>query len=75
MCVALPGLVCEIEGDTAKVDFKGNRVRVNLGLVNAKEGDYVLVHAGMAIEVMKKDSAQELLEILDQLEAEVYGRD
>lgn len=75
MCVAIPGLICEIEGDTAKVDFKGNKVKVNLGLVDAKVGDYVLVHAGMAIETMKKDSAKELMEILSELEAEVYGRD
>ncbi|NLU51626.1 MAG: HypC/HybG/HupF family hydrogenase formation chaperone [Clostridiaceae bacterium] len=75
MCVALPGLVCSIDGDTALVDFKGNKVKVNLGLVDANVGDYVLVHAGMAIEVMKKDSAQELMEILEELEAEFNDRD
>lgn len=75
MCVALPGIVREINKDMAKVDFKGNMVKVNLGLVNAKVGDYVLVHAGCAIEVMKEDSAQELLDILDELEASVYGED
>lgn len=75
MCVALPGIVREIEGDTAKVDFKGNIVKVNLGLVNAKVGDYVLVHAGCAIEIMKKDSAEELMDILEELEATIYGED
>ncbi len=75
MCVALPGIVREIYGDTAKVDFKGNMVKVNLGLVNAKIGDYVLVHAGCAIEIMKKDSAEELIDILEELEASVYGED
>ncbi len=75
MCVALPGIVREIYGDTAKVDFKGNMVKVNLGLVNAKVGDYVLVHAGCAIEIMKKDSAEELIDILEELEASVYGED
>lgn len=75
MCVALPGLICSIDGDTALVDFKGNKVKVNLGLVDANVGDYVLVHAGMAIEVMKKDSAQELMEILEELEAEFNDRD
>ncbi len=75
MCVALPGIVREIEGDMAKVDFKGNIVKVNLGLVNAKVGDYVLVHAGCAIEIMKKDSAEELMDILEELEATIYGED
>lgn len=69
MCVALPGIVREIHGDMAKVDFKGNLVKVSLGLVDAKAGDYVLVHAGCAIEVLKKDSAEELMDILDELEA------
>jgi len=75
MCVALPGLVYKIEGDTAMVDFNGNKVKVNLGLVDARVGDYVLVHAGMAIEVMKKDSAEELMELFKELEAETYDRD
>jgi hydrogenase expression/formation protein HypC len=73
MCVALPGKVAEIDGDMAKVDFKGNRVRVSLGLVDAKVGDYVLVHAGCAIEVMKKDDAEELMDILDEIEASYDG--
>ena len=68
-------MVCAIDGDTALVDFRGNKVKVNLGLVDARVGDYVLVHAGMAIEVMKKDSAQELMDIFEELEAEVYDRD
>lgn len=72
MCVALPGVVIEIDGDIAKVDFKGNTIKVNLGLVDARVGDFVLVHAGCAIEVMKKDSAEELLDIFDQLEASAY---
>jgi hydrogenase expression/formation protein HypC len=75
MCVALPGIVREIEGDTAKVDFKGNIIKVFLGLVDAKRGDYILVHAGCAIEIMKKDSAEELMEILEELEANFYDRD
>ena len=72
MCVALPGIVREINGDMAKVDFKGNMLKVHMGLVNAKVGDYVLVHAGCAIEVMKKDSAEELLDIFDEIEASAY---
>ena len=49
MCVAIPGRVTEIEGTTAKVDFNGNMVNVNVGLVEPEVGQYVLVHAGCAI--------------------------
>ena len=46
MCIAIPGKVLEVDGSTAKVDFQGNLVDVTLGLVDAKPGQYVLVHAG-----------------------------
>ena len=52
MCVAIPGKVIEVFEDKAKVDFNGNTVNVNTGLVDPKPGQYVLVHAGCAIEVM-----------------------
>lgn len=68
MCVAIPGRVVEIDGSTAKVDFNGNTVNVNIGLVEPQIGEYVLVHAGCAIEVMKKEQAQELIELFADLE-------
>ena len=71
MCIAIPGRVTEIKGDTAAVDFNGNLVSVNTGLVEPKVGQYVLVHAGCAIEVMEKDKAQEIIDLfadIDELE-------
>jgi len=67
MCVAYPGKVLEIKDKTAKVDFNGNIASVKIGLVDVREGDYVLVHAGMAIEAMDEEKAQSLLEIWNQL--------
>lgn len=55
-------------GDRAKVDFNGNTVDVNIGLVEPSVGQYVLVHAGCAIEVMEQDKAQELIELFTELE-------
>ncbi|NLI93078.1 MAG: HypC/HybG/HupF family hydrogenase formation chaperone [Peptococcaceae bacterium] len=68
MCVALPGKVIETNGMVGKVDFQGNIVNVSLGVVDAKVGDYVLVHAGCAIEVMQKDAAEEIIELFAELE-------
>ena len=69
MCVAYPGRVERIEGQTATVDFSGNLVPVRVGLVEVKPGDYVLVHAGMAIEAMSAEKAQEILKLFGEMEA------
>lgn len=68
MCIAIPGKIISVEGQHAKVDFSGNLVNVNVGLIEPKIGQYVLVHAGCAIEVMEKDKADELLTLFAELE-------
>ena len=69
MCIAVPGRVVEITDNIAKVDFNGNTVKVNTGIVDPKVGQYVLAHAGCAIEVMEKDKAQELIDLFDEIES------
>jgi len=68
MCIAIPGRVMEVNGDQANVDFNGNQVKVNIGLVELEPGQYVLVHAGCAIEVMSKDKAQEIIDLFADIE-------
>lgn len=68
MCVAVPGKIIEIHGDTAKVDILNNICEANIKLVDAAIGDYILIHAGFALEVMKKDAAEELISIFEELE-------
>ncbi len=69
MCVAIPGKVISLEGSRATVDFEGSCVKVNTGLVEPKVGDYVLVHAGCAIEVMGREKAEEIIGLFKELEA------
>ena len=62
MCLAIPAKVLEVNGDIAKVDFgQGVAREVNVMLVDAKVGEYVLVHAGYAIEKFDEKAAQESL--------------
>jgi hydrogenase expression/formation protein HypC len=63
MCLAYPGKVVSVEGDLARVDFGAGTIRdaVNISLVEATIGDYVLVHAGYAIQVMNQAEAEETL--------------
>lgn len=68
MCYAIPGKVVEIRGDVGIVDF-GNGVRreIMLAMVDAKVGDYVLVHAGYAIKVLDEKSALEILKEFEEI--------
>ena len=71
MCLAIPGKVVDVEGDVGRVDFGGVQREVNLSLVEAGVGEYVVVHAGFAIEVLDEKAALETLELFrDILEAE-----
>jgi len=68
MCLAIPGCVKEIEDNVAKVDFGGVRRRIGIGLVpDVKLGDYVLVHAGFAIQVVDFEEAQRQLDLIRQI--------
>jgi hydrogenase expression/formation protein HypC len=68
MCLAIPGKVLKKEGDTAKVDFGDKTTKdVNLSLVDAEIGEYVLVHAGFAIQVLDAREAEETLRIWEEL--------
>lgn len=68
MCLAVPGRISEIEGTTAQVDFGGVTREASLVLVPAAAaGDYVLVHAGFAIEVLNEEEAKETLSLFREL--------
>ena len=68
MCLAIPARVVEINGDTAKVDFGAGTIRdVNISLVEAKVGEYVIVHAGYAIEVLDQKAAEETLALWNEI--------
>ena len=74
MCLAIPAKVLEVMGDVAKVDFgQGVAREVNVMLVEAKVGEYVMVHAGYAIETLDQEAAEESLktwrEVLEQSES------
>jgi len=71
MCLAIPAKVLSLRNDTAQVDFgRGILREVNMVLVEAKVGDYVLVHAGYAIEVLDEREAKETLRLWKEILAE-----
>lgn len=70
MCLAIPGKIVEInkKDQSATVDYgSGTRRKANVSLVEVKIGDYVLVHAGFAIQVLDEKEAQETLALFREM--------
>jgi len=69
MCLAIPAKVIEIlDKEHANVDYgDGVKRKVNVSLVDVKLGDYVLVHAGFAIQVLSEKEAEETLRLFEQM--------
>jgi len=64
MCLTLPGKVVAVSEGFATVDYgeQGTRQNVNVSLVDAKPGSFVLVQGGFAIKVLTEKEAHESLE-------------
>jgi hydrogenase expression/formation protein HypC len=70
MCLAIPGKIIKIDSDKnhAMVDYgEGTRRKANISLVDVKIGDFVLVHAGFAIEVLNEKEAKETLALFGEM--------
>lgn len=77
MCLAVPGKIIGIKttepspagGSIGTVDFQGSRLDVSLAFVpEAKAGDWVLVHAGFALNVLDEQEAAETWKYLEEAE-------
>ena len=68
MCLAIPARVVSVKGEKAQVDFGEGVLRdVNVTLVDAKVDEYVLVHAGYAIQKMDQKEAKETLALWNEI--------
>ena len=72
MCLAIPSKITQIENEMATIDVDGVQREASLLLLaDAQVGDYVIVHAGFAIQKIDEASAQETLALLREA-AETY---
>jgi len=74
MCLAVPGRIIEIAGAdierTAKVEFGGVVKQISLAVLpEACPGDYVIVHAGVAISRINEDEAKRVFKFMEQAAA------
>jgi hydrogenase expression/formation protein HypC len=68
MCLAIPGKIIEITGEKASVLYgEGVVNKANISLVDVRLGDYVLVHAGFAIQVLSEEEAIETLVLWEEM--------
>jgi hydrogenase expression/formation protein HypC len=70
VCLAIPGKIISIDTkkQQATVDYGSNVTRtVNISLVKARKGEYVLVHAGFAIQVVQKKEAKQTLALFKEI--------
>jgi len=68
MCLAIPALILSIDGDSAEVDVGGIRRQIGTMLTpQVKVGDYVLLHTGYSIGVLKPEEAEETLAMFREL--------
>ena len=70
MCLAIPGKITKLDQkkQSAVIDYgSGTTRKANVSLVQVKIGDYVLVHAGFAIQVLDEKEAKETLALFKEM--------
>jgi len=69
MCLAIPAKVIQVNGTSALVTIEDVEYQASLLLLpDVNPGDYIMLHAGFAIEKVDAAEAKETLRLLNQLE-------
>ncbi|MGI6435745.1 MAG: HypC/HybG/HupF family hydrogenase formation chaperone [Syntrophomonadaceae bacterium] len=70
MCLGVPGKIIEIYNGRARADINGNQVEISVILTpEVQPGQYVLIHAGFAMQVIDETVADETMGWLLELQA------
>jgi hydrogenase expression/formation protein HypC len=68
VCLAVPGKIISIKGNTAAVDIEGVTTEADISLLdNVEVGDYVIIHTGFAIQRYDEEDALETLRLLKEM--------
>ncbi len=70
MCLAIPAKIVELlDNQMIQVDFSGNLREVSAALIDTPQvGEYVLVHAGFAIEILDEQTAIQIKKDIEALQ-------
>jgi len=69
MCLALPARVISVERARAHVELRGKSVEIDASLVPVEAGDFVLVYAGLIVEKLEREDAEERLRLIAAADA------
>ena len=73
MCLAIPSKIVKIENNVATIDVDGVQREASLMLVeNPRIGDYVIVHAGFAINKINEEDALESLKLMREAASLIF---
>ncbi len=68
MCLSIPVRIVTIEGKMAEVSAGGTLFKAGLHMLeDVREGDYVLLHAGFAIQKINKSDAEETIRLFEEM--------
>jgi hydrogenase expression/formation protein HypC len=68
MCLSVPAQIIKIEGQMADVSIGGALFKAGLQMVeNVRVGDYILLHAGFAIQKISEEDALETIKLLKEM--------
>jgi hydrogenase expression/formation protein HypC len=68
MCLSIPVKIISIDGSMAEVSAGGTLFKAGIHMIeNARVGDYVLLHAGFAIQKISEEEAEETLKLLREM--------
>ena len=72
MCLAAPAKIIEIvDKDTAIVDIRSVRQKTNISLIDINVGEWVLIHAGIAINKIDEELALDALKVIDEMDVDI----
>jgi hydrogenase expression/formation protein HypC len=68
MCLSIPAKIISIDGSMAEVSAGGTVFKAGLQMIeDARPGDYILLHAGFAIQKISEEEAVETLKLFEEM--------
>lgn len=68
MCLGIPARVISVEGARATLDLRGRTVVADASMVAVSPGDYVLSYAGLIVQILSPEEAEETLRLVSEAE-------